>query len=88
LQARKTFGNFAVLIAIIVMVGVDELIEHPVTKKLDIPNALETGLVNTKPLDREWMVNPISLPLFWIAASALPALLLFILVFMEASIAE
>jgi hypothetical protein len=82
-------GNFAVLIAIIVMVGVDELlVKYPETKKLDIPDALRAGLVNTKPKAREWMVNPLSLPLFWIGASIPPALLLFILVFMEASIAE
>lgn len=70
------------------MVAVDQLIEHPTTTKLDIPNALEHGLMNTKPADRTWFIHPLSLPLFWIAASILPALLLYILVFMETSIAE
>jgi len=70
------------------MVGVDELIVHPATTKLDIPDALEHGLANTKPSDRSWFIHPTSLPLYWIAASILPALLLYIVVFLECSIAE
>lgn len=45
-QIRKFLGNFAVPIAIALMVGIDySLMERATTKKLEVPD----GLKNSKP---------------------------------------
>lgn len=58
------------------------------TAKLKLPD-LSDGL-NPSSSDRNWLISPLEseLPTFWIIASAIPALLLFILLFIETSIAE
>ena len=81
-QVRDTLGNFAVPIAIGSMVLADHLVKETVTQKLNSPK----GFSPTVP--RSWLVDP-GLVHGWIPVIAvLPALLLFILVFMETSIAE
>uniref|UniRef100_K1QYU5 Anion exchange protein n=1 Tax=Magallana gigas TaxID=29159 RepID=K1QYU5_MAGGI len=79
---RNTVGDFGVLIAIIVMVFVDILLGIP-TPKLSVP----TEFKPTRP-DRGWIINPISEknPWWTILASAIPAILASILVFLDQQI--
>lgn len=79
---RNTVGDFGVLIAIIVMVFVDILLGIP-TPKLSVP----TEFKPTRP-DRGWIINPISEKNPWwiILASAIPAILASILVFLDQQI--
>lgn len=84
-QARRALGDFGVPIAIVLMVGVSVFV--PVyTEKLRVPD----GLSPTSP--RSWLVplNPgIETIPAWVAfAMALPALMVYIIVFMETHIAE
>jgi len=74
------------MIAIVVMCGMDALIPHPDTDKLNIPD-VTNGLMNTNPDKRGWLIQPLDLPLAWIYAAVIPAFLLYILIFLEASIA-
>ncbi|XP_050361182.1 anion exchange protein 2 isoform X2 [Nymphalis io] len=84
-SARRALGDFGVPIAIVLMVGISCLV--PVwTEKLQVPD----GLSPTSP--RSWLVplNPglETIP-FWAAlAMVLPALMVYIIVFMETHIAE
>ncbi|XP_014486199.1 PREDICTED: band 3 anion transport protein isoform X3 [Dinoponera quadriceps] len=85
-SARRAFGDFGVPISIIVFVLIDYLAMVR-TEKLLVPE----GLTPTVP-DRSWFVSPAgmekSIP-FWMAlACVVPALLVYILVFMETQISE
>jgi len=95
IQMRDAIGNFAVLIAIAAMSSVDFYFKDTVTRKLSLPDASE-GLKTT--LDnRTWIIypfdesngefqNPFG---YWvILLTVLPAILVFILIFMESSISE
>ncbi|KAK3083073.1 hypothetical protein FSP39_013225 [Pinctada imbricata] len=79
---RQTLSDFAVLIAIVVMVLVDYLCGIP-TPKLMVPSEFKPTRS-----DRGWFINPISPQNpWWIAiAAALPALLSMILIFMDQQI--
>lgn len=84
-QARRALGDFGVPIAIVLMVGLSSLI--PVwTEKLQVPD----GLSPTS--KRAWLVpmNPglETIPMWAAFAMALPALMVYIIVFMETHIAE
>lgn len=84
-QARRALGDFGVPIAIVLMVGVSCLV--PVwTETLRVP----AGLSPTA--DRAWLVplNPglETIPAWAAFAMALPALMVYIIVFMETHIAE
>ncbi|XP_021358103.1 electroneutral sodium bicarbonate exchanger 1-like [Mizuhopecten yessoensis] len=79
---RQLLSDFAVLISIIVMVGIDMLIGVP-TPKLNVP----TEFTTSKP-GRGWLINPIhpDNP-WWLAiAACVPAALAVILVFMDQQI--
>ncbi|XP_072047600.1 band 3 anion transport protein-like isoform X2 [Amphiura filiformis] len=82
-HARKTLGDFGIPIAIFVMVLLDIAITTVYTQKLDVPN----GLVPTDQCKRGWIVNPLGMAkpmqVYWMFAAVLPALLAFILMFME-----
>ncbi|CAK1588151.1 unnamed protein product [Parnassius mnemosyne] len=84
-SARRALGDFGVPIAIVLMVGVSVLV--PVwTEKLQVPD----GLSPTAP--RSWLVPLNSgletIPTWATFAMALPALMVYIIVFMETHIAE
>ncbi|XP_018405916.1 PREDICTED: band 3 anion transport protein [Cyphomyrmex costatus] len=85
-SARRTFGDFGVPISIIVFVLIDYLFMVK-TEKLLVPE----GLSPTMP-DRNWFVSPVGyekpIPLWMALACVVPALLVYILVFMETQISE
>ncbi|XP_072047602.1 band 3 anion transport protein-like [Amphiura filiformis] len=83
---RKIVADFGIPLSILIMVGKDLLIAGVYTQKLDVPN----GLVPTDGCKRGWFVNPLGMEkpmhIMWIFAAAIPALLAFILMFMESLI--
>ncbi|XP_015430011.1 PREDICTED: band 3 anion transport protein [Dufourea novaeangliae] len=85
-SARRAFGDFGVPISIIVFVLIDYLAEVK-TEKLLVPE----GLSPTIP-GRSWIVSPVGvqkpIPLWMAMACIVPALLVYILVFMETQISE
>uniref|UniRef100_A0AAY4DWQ7 Anion exchange protein n=1 Tax=Denticeps clupeoides TaxID=299321 RepID=A0AAY4DWQ7_9TELE len=85
-RLRRVIGDFGVPIAILIMVLVDYSIRDTYTQKLSVPS----GFSVTSPDKRGWIVNPLgmnqSFPIWMMAASILPALLVFILIFMETQI--
>lgn len=85
-RLRRIIGDFGVPIAILIMVLVDYSIRDTYTQKLSVPR----GLSVTSPEKRGWIVNPLGtdkqFPIWMMFASILPALLVFILIFMETQI--
>ncbi|XP_029169549.1 band 3 anion transport protein isoform X2 [Nylanderia fulva] len=85
-SARRAFGDFGVPISIIVFVLIDYLATVK-TEKLLVPE----GLSPTIP-DRNWFVSPAGfekpIPVWMVLACMVPALLVYILVFMETQISE
>ncbi|GAB6019826.1 hypothetical protein CHUAL_001367 [Chamberlinius hualienensis] len=85
--ARRALGDFGVPIAIAVMVSLDYCVQDTYTEKLNIPQTIS-------PSDpaREWFVHPMGtttrLAIWQIFAAFLPAMLFFILLFMEVQICE
>uniref|UniRef100_A0A8C0HK92 Solute carrier family 4 member 2 n=1 Tax=Chelonoidis abingdonii TaxID=106734 RepID=A0A8C0HK92_CHEAB len=85
-RIRRVIGDFGVPIAILIMVLVDFSIRDTYTQKLSVPS----GFSVTAPEKRGWVINPLgegsSFPVWMMVASALPAVLVFILIFMETQI--
>jgi solute carrier family 4 anion exchanger 2 len=85
-SARRAFGDFGVPISIIIFAIIDYLATVK-TEKLLVPE----GLSPTIP-DRSWFVSPAGymkpIPLWMALACAIPAFLVYILVFMETQISE
>ncbi|KAJ8279483.1 hypothetical protein COCON_G00065490 [Conger conger] len=85
-RLRRVIGDFGVPIAIFIMVLVDYGIRDTFTQKLSVPS----GFSVTSPEKRGWVINPLgsekAFPIWMMAASILPALLVFILIFMETQI--
>uniref|UniRef100_A0A1A8ILL6 Anion exchange protein n=1 Tax=Nothobranchius kuhntae TaxID=321403 RepID=A0A1A8ILL6_NOTKU len=83
---RRMIGDFGVPIAILIMVLVDYSIEDTFTQKLSVPN----GLSVTSTDKRRWVISPLGsdglFPIWMMFACCLPALLVFILIFMETQI--
>ncbi|XP_010855664.1 PREDICTED: anion exchange protein 2 [Bison bison bison] len=83
---EAVIGDFGVPIAILVMVLVDYSIEDTYTQKLSVPS----GFSVTAPEKRGWVINPLgeksTFPVWMMVASLLPAILVFILIFMETQI--
>ncbi|KAL2097714.1 hypothetical protein ACEWY4_006921 [Coilia grayii] len=83
---RRVIGDFGVPIAILIMVLVDYGVDDTYTQKLSVPS----GFSVTSPEKRGWVINPLGsdgqFPIWMMAASLLPALLVFILIFMETQI--
>lgn len=82
-SARKMIGDFGIPISILIFVLVDFAIKATYTQKLDVPDGL-------KPSDickRGWFVNPLGikkpLGIGLMFAAAIPAILAFILMYME-----
>lgn len=85
-SARRAFGDFGVPISIILFVFIDYM-SGVKTEKLIVPEGFTP--TNT---ERSWIVSPAGtekpIPLWIALASCVPALLVYILVFMETQISE
>ncbi|XP_014874512.1 anion exchange protein 2 isoform X1 [Poecilia latipinna] len=85
-RCRRIIGDFGVPIAILIMVLMDYSIEDTYTQKLSVPS----GFSVTSPNKRGWIINPLGsdgrFPVWMMFACCLPALLVFILIFMETQI--
>lgn len=83
---RRLIGDFGVPIAIFFMIAVDISIEDAYTQKLVVPKGIEV----TNPKVRGWFINPMGetkpFPGWMIGASCIPAVLVFILIFLESQI--
>ncbi|XP_061569624.1 anion exchange protein 2b isoform X2 [Cololabis saira] len=83
---RRIIGDFGVPIAILITVLMDYGIEDTYTQKLSVPS----GFSVTSPDKRGWIISPLGLktefPIWMMFACCLPALLVFILIFMETQI--
>ncbi|CAJ1082555.1 anion exchange protein 2b [Xyrichtys novacula] len=83
---RRMIGDFGVPIAILIMVLVDYCIDDTYTQKLSVPR----GFSVTRPDKRGWFISPLGtespFPIWMMFACCLPALLVFILIFMETQI--
>ncbi|XP_054448989.1 band 3 anion transport protein [Pteronotus mesoamericanus] len=85
-KLRRVIGDFGVPISILIMVIVDFFIKDTYTQKLSVP----TGLKVSNSSARGWVIHPLGLyskfPIWMMFASVLPALLVFILIFLESQI--
>ncbi|KAM8978364.1 LOW QUALITY PROTEIN: anion exchange protein 2 [Sarcophilus harrisii] len=85
-RIRRVIGDFGVPIAILIMVLVDYSVEDTYTQKLSVPS----GFSVTAPEKRGWVIHPLGkngdFPVWMMIASFLPAILVFILIFMETQI--
>ncbi|XP_071768690.1 solute carrier family 4 member 1a (Diego blood group) [Centroberyx gerrardi] len=83
---RHLIGDFGVPIAIFFMIAVDISIEDAYTQKLVVPKGVEV----TNPKVRGWFINPMGekkpFPIWMMGACCVPALLVFILIFLESQI--
>jgi len=88
-NARRALGDFGVPIAIVIAVLVDFGAGDTYTEKLNVPEGLEV----TDSSQRGWFIPPIGtaeqpLPVWAMFAGFLPAILLYLLLFIETSICE
>ncbi|XP_048835846.1 anion exchange protein 3-like isoform X5 [Brienomyrus brachyistius] len=85
-KARRIIGDFGIPISILCSVIMDYVIPDADTQKLNVP----TGFSVTSPDKRGWFISPFGdkqiFPIWMMAASIVPALLVFILIFMETQI--
>lgn len=85
-KARRIIGDFGIPISILVSVLVDYAITDTYTQKLNVPS----GFSVTSPEKRGWFISPFGdkhpFPTWMMGASVVPALLVFILIFMETQI--
>uniref|UniRef100_A0A3Q2CUN4 Anion exchange protein n=1 Tax=Cyprinodon variegatus TaxID=28743 RepID=A0A3Q2CUN4_CYPVA len=85
-RIRRIIGDFGVPIAILIMVLVDYSVEDTYTQKLNVPS----GFSVSSPEKRGWIISPLGsdgqFPVWMMGASILPAVLVFILLFMESQI--
>ncbi|XP_077480445.1 anion exchange protein 2b isoform X1 [Stigmatopora argus] len=85
-RLRRIIGDFGVPIAILIMVLVDNSLQDTYTQKLNVPS----GFSVTRPDKRGWVISPLgsdgTFPIWMMFACCLPALLVFILIFMETQI--
>ncbi|CAH1099641.1 unnamed protein product, partial [Psylliodes chrysocephalus] len=83
-SARRALGDFGVPIAIVIMVTVDYMVPETFTEKLNVP----VGLKPSNSEKRGWIISPKGIPVWIMFASVIPALLVYILLFMETHISE
>ncbi|XP_049340845.1 anion exchange protein 3 isoform X3 [Astyanax mexicanus] len=85
-KARRIIGDFGIPISILLSVVVDYCIPDTYTQKLNVPS----GFSVTSPDKRGWFISPFGdkqpFPAWMMGASVVPALLVFILIFMETQI--
>ncbi|XP_072385099.1 band 3 anion transport protein-like isoform X1 [Diabrotica undecimpunctata] len=84
-SARRALGDFGVPIAIVIMVSVDYVIPATYTEKLNVPIG---GLKPSSAELRGWFIPPSGIPVWIMFASIVPAMLVYILLFMETQISE
>lgn len=82
--ARRALGDFGVPIAIVIFVLVDYAIPSVYTEKLRVPEGLEPSDTT----QRGWLVSMYDVPVWLPFAAGIPAMLTYILVFMETHISE
>ncbi|KAG7278540.1 hypothetical protein CRUP_009804 [Coryphaenoides rupestris] len=84
--ARRIIGDFGIPISILFSVLVDYSVADTYTQKLNVPS----GFSVTSPDKRGWFISPFGdkkpFPPWMMGASVVPALLVFILIFMETQI--
>ena len=88
-NARRALGDFGVPIAIVIMVLLDYGAGDTFTQKLKIPD----GLAVTDANQRGWLIPPLGteetpIAVWAVFAAALPAFLLYMLIFIETAICE
>merc|ERR1719481_1188256 len=96
-NVRRALGDFGVPIAIVIMVLVDYWAGDTYTEKLNVPEGLQV----TNSTFRGWFISPLGIPeghvdvpegealaVWAMFAAVLPALLLYLLLFMETHICE
>uniref|UniRef100_A0A3B4YSH8 Anion exchange protein n=1 Tax=Seriola lalandi dorsalis TaxID=1841481 RepID=A0A3B4YSH8_SERLL len=85
-KVKRIIGDFGIPISILVSVFVDYSVTDTYTQKLDVPS----GFSVTSPDKRGWFISPFGdkqpFPTWMMGASIVPALLVFILIFMETQI--
>ncbi|NXY25834.1 B3AT protein, partial [Atrichornis clamosus] len=85
-KVRRLIGDFGVPISIFIMALADFFIKDTYTQKLNVPKGLQV----TNATARGWFINPMGnnspFPIWMMFASVLPALLVFILIFLETQI--
>ncbi|XP_075578898.1 band 3 anion transport protein isoform X1 [Pelecanus crispus] len=85
-RARRLIGDFGVPISIFIMALIDFFIKDTYTQKLKVPKGLQV----TNSVARGWFIKPTGLnqpfPIWMMFASVLPAILVFILIFLETQI--
>lgn len=85
-KVRRLLGDFGVPIAIFLMIVVDYNVNDTYTQKLVVPK----GLTVSNPAKRGWLINPFgehkTFPVWVMFACCVPALLVFILIFLESQI--
>uniref|UniRef100_A0A4W4FIJ3 Anion exchange protein n=1 Tax=Electrophorus electricus TaxID=8005 RepID=A0A4W4FIJ3_ELEEL len=85
-KVRRVIGDFGIPISILLSVIVDYCIPDTYTQKLNVPS----GFSVTSPDKRGWFVSPFGdkqiFPVWMMGAAVVPALLVFILIFMETQI--
>ncbi|XP_051994752.1 band 3 anion exchange protein-like [Xyrauchen texanus] len=83
---RRMIGDFGVPIAIFFMITVDICIKDAYTQKLVVPK----GLTVSNTSARGWIINPMGekkdFPIWLMFACVVPAILVFILIFLESQI--
>uniref|UniRef100_A0A8C5IWN2 Solute carrier family 4 member 1 (Diego blood group) n=1 Tax=Junco hyemalis TaxID=40217 RepID=A0A8C5IWN2_JUNHY len=85
-KVRRLIGDFGVPISIFIMALADFFIDDTYTQKLSVPKGLQV----TNATARGWFIDPMgvhsSFPIWMMFASVIPALLVFILIFLETQI--
>uniref|UniRef100_A0A8C5X5J6 Anion exchange protein n=1 Tax=Malurus cyaneus samueli TaxID=2593467 RepID=A0A8C5X5J6_9PASS len=85
-KVRRLIGDFGVPISIFIMALADFFINDKYTQKLSVPKGLQV----TNASARGWFIHPMgtgaSFPIWMMFASVIPALLVFILIFLETQI--
>ncbi|XP_066060942.1 band 3 anion transport protein isoform X4 [Chamaea fasciata] len=85
-KVRRLLGDFGVPISIFIMALADFFINDTYTQKLSVPKGLQV----TNSTARGWFIHPMGerdpFPIWMMFASVIPALLVFILIFLETQI--
>lgn len=83
-NARRALGDFGVPIAIAIFVMIDFIVPQVFTAKLNVPD----GISPSDPTRRGWLIPLGPVPIWLPFACLIPALLVYILIFMETQISE
>lgn len=83
-NARRALGDFGVPISIAIFVMIDYMLPQVYTDKLNVPD----GISPSDPSRRSWLIPLGPVPMWLPFISLIPALLVYILIFMETQISE